>query len=201
MSRPLADAAGNALEVAYAIDYLTGARREPRMHEVTLSLCTEMLLLGKLARTAKSARAMLQQALDSGAAAEIFQRMISALGGPKTLVADPWKHLPKAPLTVGVYADCAGVITKVDTRAVGLAVVALGGGRTRPQDPVDHAVGLTSLVGTGDAVDGVRPLALVHARTQASADQAAAMVRAAYRVGAKAPAAVAPVLERLVAQR
>ena len=201
MSRPLADAAGNALEVAYAIDYLTGTRREPRMHEVTLSLCTEMLLLGRLARTAKSARTMLQQALDSGAAAEIFQRMVSALGGPKTLVVDPWKHLPKAPLTVGVYAERAGVISQVDTRAVGLAVVALGGGRTRPQDSVDHAVGLTALAGTGDVVDAARPLALVHARTQAAADQAAAMVRAAYRVGAKAPAETAPVLERLVAQR
>ncbi len=77
MDRPLADAAGNAVEVAYAVEYLTGVRREPRMHEVVMALCTEMLLLGKLARTPKAARTMLQAALDSGVAAERFQQMVS----------------------------------------------------------------------------------------------------------------------------
>lgn len=197
MDRPLADVAGNALEVAYAVDYLTGARREPRMHEVTVALAVEMLRLGGLARSDKAARAMVQQALDSGAATERFARMVAALGGPKRFVDDPWKHMERAPIEVAVFPEDPGIVTRVDTRAVGLAVVALGGGRTRPQDPVDHAVGLTDIAGPGDHPGPDRPLAIVHARTQAQADVATAQLRAAYRVGTRSPAERAVVIDRL----
>ena len=199
MDRPLADTAGNALEVAYAVDYLTGTRREARMHEVVIALCTEMLLLGSLARTPDAARRMLQQVLDSGAAAERFQRMVAALGGPKKFIDDPWSHMERASVVLPVLPTRSGTVSRIDTRGVGLAVVSLGGGRTRPQDPVDHAVGLTSLATVGDAVGPDHPLALVHARTRAAAEAAAAAVRAAYRVGGRPVAAASPVLERITA--
>jgi len=199
MGQPLASTAGNALEMAYAIDYLTGARREERMHEVVMSLCAEMLMLGKLASTTAAARKRLQAALDSGAAAETFAKMVKALGGPGDLVAKPWKHLERAPVTLPVFAERAGVVTAIDTRSTGLAVVVLGGGRTRPQDSVDHAVGLTELASLGTPVGPERPLCVVHARTDAAAGAAAEMVRAAYTVGRRAPAVVAPVRERVVA--
>ena len=197
MNRPLADAAGNAIEVAYAIDYLTGVRREPRMHEITMALCTEMLLHGKLAQNPKAARARLQAVLESGAAAEKFGQMIVALGGPKKLVEEPWKHLQRAPLQVAIAPARDGTVSHIDTRAVGMVVVALGGGRTRPQDPVDHAVGLTALAGLGDAVGADRPLAIVHARTQAQVDQATLLLQAAYRVGGRQTKANEPVLDRV----
>ena len=199
MDRPLADAAGNALEVAYAIDYLTGVRRQPRMHEVTMALCAEMLLHGRLARTAKSARVLLQAALDSGAAAETFSRMVAALGGPKKLIENPWQHLEQAPLRVAVAPERPGKVTRIDTRAVGMVVVALGGGRTSPQDPVDHAVGLAQLAGVGDRVGADLPLAIVHARTQAQVANATALLRAAYRVGGPHGAPNAAVLDRITA--
>jgi thymidine phosphorylase len=199
MDRPLTDTAGNALEVAYAVEYLTGVRREPRIHEVTLALCSEMLVLGKLARSTKAARTMLQAALDSGAAAEKFQQMVTALGGPKRFVEQPWQHLERATVQVTVLPERTGTVTRIDTRAVGMVVVALGGGRTRPQDRVDHAVGLTHLAGLGDTVGADRPLAVVHARTKAQAADAAALLRSAYRVGGRAGAANAPVLDRVIA--
>ena len=199
MDQPLASTAGNALEMAYAIDYLTGVRREPRLHEVVIALCSEMLVLGKLAKTLPAARKQLLIALDSGAAAETFSKMVRALGGPGDLVAKPWKHLERAPVSLGVAGSKPGVVTKIDTRAVGLAVVVLGGGRTRPQDDVDHAVGLTELVQLGDTVGPDRPLCVVHARTDASALAAADMVRHAYSIGRSAPAASPPVLLRIVA--
>lgn len=199
MDRPLTDTAGNALEVAYAVEYLTGVRREPRIHEVTIALCAEMLVLGKLAKNVKAARTMLQTALDSGAAAEKFQQMVVALGGPKKFVDNPWNHMEHAQVRLPVFADHAGVVTKVDTRAVGMVVVSLGGGRTRPQDPVDHAVGLTGLADVGDEVGSDRPLGYVHARTDLQAVQAAGLLRAAYRVGGKPTATTEPVLERVTA--
>ena len=197
MDRPLADVAGNALEVAYAVDYLTGVRREPRMHEVTMALCTEMLLHGRLARTPKAARAKLQTALDSGAAAEKFEQMVAALGGPKKFVDNPWKAMERAPLRAPIAPPHVGPVTRIDTRAVGMVVVALGGGRTRPQDPVDHAVGLTGLAGIGDVVGTDRPLAVVHARTQAQVAEATALLQAAYRIGGRPATPFEPVLDRI----
>ena len=193
----LADAAGNALEVAYAIDFLTGSRRESRMTEVTLALASEMLVLGRLARTPAQARKQLQQALDSGAAAERFERMVAALGGPKRLLSDPWQHLPRAAVQAPVFPARSGTVTRIDTRAVGMVVVALGGGRTRPQDPVDHSVGLTSLAGVGDTVGTDRPLAVVHARTADDAQRAADLLRAAYRIGRTAGTTNDPVVDRI----
>jgi thymidine phosphorylase len=198
MDQPLASAAGNALEMAYAIDYLTGVRREPRLHEAVLALGAEMLVLGRLARTPVAARKRLEQALADGSAAERFARMVKALGGPGDLLARPWKHLERASLEVPVPALRSGTVGRIDTRQVGLAVVVLGGGRTRPTDPVDHAVGLTDLVAVGTPVTAGDPLARVHARSEAAAAQAVAMVQAAYRVGGRAPA-VGPVVAERVA--
>ncbi len=199
MNQPLASVAGNALEMVYAIDYLTGARREPRMHDVVMALCAEMLVLGKLVKTLPAARTRLQAALDSGAAAETFAKMVKALGGPGDLVAAPWKHLDRAPITMAVEPTKRGVVTKIDTRGVGLAVVVLGGGRTRPQDDVDHAVGLTELAPLGVAVGPDRPLGVVHARTAEAAEAAAQRVRTAYSIGRSAAPSPSPVGARIVA--
>lgn len=197
MDRPLADAAGNAVEVAYAIDFLTGARREPRMREIVIALGTDMLLLGKLARTKTAARTQLLAALDSGAAAEKFDKMVAGLGGPNDFVGNPWKHMRKAPLQQAVTSAKPGTVTGIDTRAVGMVVVALGGGRTRPQDSVDHAVGLTSLAGLGEEVGPDRPLAIVHAQTEAQVDEVTALLRAAYGIGGKAKKPNPAVMDRI----
>jgi thymidine phosphorylase len=197
MNEPLASAAGNAVEVAYSIDYLTGRRRDPRFHEVTVALSAEMLVLGKLAANAAEARAKIEEAIASGRAAETFQRMVAALGGPADLLDNPGRHLAPAPIVRPVHAAAPGHVTGIATRDVGVAVVALGGGRTRPQDPVDHAVGLTDLAPMGERVDGERPLGIVHARTEAAAEAAADALRRAYTLGEAAPAAGPLVLERI----
>ena len=200
MSEPLASAAGNALEVAYALDHLTGRHREPRFHEVTVALAAEMLLLGKLAPDLDTARAKIEQAFASGAAAERFARMIVALGGPADLLEAPQKHLVAAPVVKPVHPETAGTVASVDTRAVGLAVVALGGGRVRPQDPIDHAVGIVGLAGIGDAVGPDRPLGIVHARNEAGYQAASERLRKAYRIGdgaARGPLVAERVTERV----
>lgn len=183
MEEPLASSAGNALEVAYALDHLSGARREPRFHAVTVALGAEMLLLGGLARDAAEATARVEDAFASGAAAERFARMVAALGGPADLLEKPARHLAAAPLARPVFPDRAGAVQSIDTRGVGLAVVALGGGRTRPQDAIDHAVGLTQLAGIGEAVGIERPLAIVHARDEAGFEAARARLLRSYRIG------------------
>jgi thymidine phosphorylase len=162
-----------------------------------MALGAEMLVLGRLARTPASARKRLEQALDDGSAAERFGRMVKALGGPGDLLTSPWKHLERAPMEVPVPATRSGIVRSIDTRQVGLAVVVLGGGRTRPTDPVDHAVGLTDLAAVGARVAAGEPLGRVHARDDAAAAQAVAMVQAAYRLGARAAVVGTVVAERI----
>ena len=183
MDQPLANAAGNAVEVRWTVDYLEGRYRESRLHGVTMALASELLVLGKLAPDLDTALGKLERVLANGRAAEIFQQMVTALGGPADLMEHPDKHLPRAPLVRPVLADKAGVVTEVDTRAVGMSVVALGGGRTRAADPVDHAVGLTDIVALGDAVEPGQPLAMIHARDEAGFDAAAAMISKAVTLG------------------
>jgi len=186
MNQPLASAAGNAVEVAYAVDYLTGRSREKRFHKVTVELSAEMLVLGKIAADIDEARAKIENAIASGKAAEAFQKMVTALGGPADLVERPEKHLQAAPVIRPVHAERSGIVQSIATRDVGVVVVALGGGRTRPQDPIDHAVGLTGLAAIGE--------------TQMAAEAAARMVRAAYTLGdAKAEPGVM-ILERIGAK-
>jgi len=189
MNESLAPAAGNAVEVRCAIDYLTGKFRPARLHEVTMALCAEMLVLGKLAANETEARAKLQASLDSGAAAERFAKMVTALGGPADLLENMDKHLDRAPIIVEVPALQSGYAATTNCRGLGLAVVSLGGGRRRPQDAIDFGVGLTNLAELGQKIDAGQPLAIVHARTEEAAKQAVAEVQAAYTIADTAPAA------------
>jgi thymidine phosphorylase len=191
MDAPLASAAGNAVEVAYAVDYLTGTRREPRFHAVTLALGAEMLVAGGLAPGRDSATQRLEAALTSGRAAEIFARMVAALGGPGDLIDAPAKYLPEAPVQRSVRQ--IGTVAGIATRSIGLAVIGLGGGRTRPQDAIDPRVGFTELAGPGESGE---LLGIVHAADEASADRAEAALRAAYRLG-EAPAERPAIIERI----
>ncbi len=199
-NEPLASAAGNAVEAAYAIDYLTGARREPRMHQIVAALGAEMLLSGKLAATRAEAGAKIEAAVTSGRAAEVFARMARLLGGPGDLMEKPAKHLAAAPVIRAVHAPRAGVVKAIDTRGIGLAVVSLGGGRMRSEDKIDHAVGLTRLAGIGDCIDRSRPLAIVHSRSESGFAAARAAVLGAYRLGAGAARRGPLVIQRIAGQ-
>ena len=182
MDEPLASAAGNAVEIKNAVDYLTGAHRDARLHEVTISLGAELLVLAKIA-TAKSARAQLEKTLSSGEAAERFQRMVARLGGPFDVIENYDSYLPKAPIIRPIFLPTGGMVSAIDTRAVGLAVIELGGGRRRADDKIDPAVGLTQLASEGDELDDERPLAFIHARDETSFSRAASILARAYRLG------------------
>jgi thymidine phosphorylase len=202
MSQALGHHVGNALEVLEAIEFLTGRRRDTRLHQVTAALAGEMLVLGGLAPDQRDAEAALERALASGAAAERFALMISTLGGPADLVVRAEQRLPRAPVRLAVTPERPGRVACVDAHALGTLVVALGGGRRQAGDAIDPAVGLAEVAGVGDDVDGDRPLAIVHARSETDAAAAAATLRAAITVGdgprAEPPS---PVLRRLGALR
>ena len=198
MNQVLGRTAGNAVEVRESIDHLTGAARDERLLEVTLALCAELLVLGGLHPNVDRARSAAVSVLGSGHAAERFGAMVAELGGPPDLVEAPSRHLPSAQVVHAAEPLAPGVVADVDVRAIGVAVVALGGGRAREDDVVDHSVGLTEVAALGERVEpGGRPLALVHAQDEASARQAADAVRSAYVLGDPAAEMPGPVLERI----
>ncbi len=184
MNQPLASAAGNALEVRNAVDFLTGAHRDARLYDVTLGLCAAALSLTGFKGDAKKA---CEVALWSGQATEHFARMVAMLGGPADFVEHMDRHLAPAPIVRDVFAAGTGVVTAIDTRAVGMAVVALGGGRRMPSDKIDHTVGFDRLLGLGGQADRETPIARLHARDAASAADAERRLISAYRLGGAAP--------------
>ena len=179
MNQVLGRTAGHAVEVREAIDHLTGAARGKRLHALTLRLAAEMLVLAGIAPDLAAGEARAVAVLDSGAAAEQFARMVTALGGPADLLERPDAHLAAAPVMVPVYPDRAGYLVGLDVRRVGLAVAALGGGRRRPDDRIDPAVGFSAFAGLGEAVGPDRPIATCHARTETAAATAARRLRGA----------------------
>ena len=171
MNQVLARSAGNAVEVREAVEYLQGHYRDQALHEVTMALCAEMLCLAKLAQDTADARAQLQAALDSGKALRVFAQMVHALGGPDDFVENMDHYLPQAALVLDLEAPQTGVISGIKTRDIGLAVVELGGGRSRADQQIDHAVGLTQIVKIGEAVQQGEPLMKVHVQSQAQFEQ------------------------------
>lgn len=188
MNEVLGHSAGNALEMRECLAILRGEPAEPRLYEVTARLAAELLALCKLAPDVATGRAMADRAMTSGQAAERFARMVHALGGPSDLLENPDRYLDVAPVVRSVLAERVGRVAAIDTRAVGMAVVALGGGRTKTSDPIDFAVGFDAVAGLGAEVGpGRQPLAIVHARTEAMADEAERRLRAAFTVADAAP--------------
>lgn len=196
MSQPLARAAGNALEVAEVMQTLTGSF-DTALFDVTAVLGGEALALAGLAASPEEGTARIETALRSGAAAECFGLMVAAQGGPRDFL-DRWADLlPAATVIRDVPSLGAGHVRSIDGQALGLAVVGLGGGRQREGDRVNPSVGLSDLVGIGQAIAPGDPLARVHAATEAQADAAIAEVQAAYRLGAEPVAEPPLILQRI----
>ena len=199
MNEPLASAAGNGVEVANAVDFLTGAHRDARLEQVVLALVGEMLVLSGMHGEVEPAIARARAKLEDGSAAEVFGRMVHALGGPADFVDRHADHLPAAPLVETVAAPEAGFIAGIDTRAIGIAVVELGGGRRRREDEIDHAVGVTDMAGIGTRLEAGQPVARIHARDQATLDRARQTVLHAVSMADAAPAPRPVIAERVTA--
>lgn len=222
MNQVLGSTAGNALEVAEALAFLTGdwphagsgsgpnhgrqghgsPARDPRLLALTLALAGQVLHLGGLADSVEDGRMRAARTLADGSAAERFARMVAALGGPADVLRAG--GLPQAPVVRELRAARDGVLTAVDTRALGLAVVELGGGRRRAGQAVDPRVGLAGVCPLGSPVQAGQPLAWVHAADEAQAGRALQALGPAFTVSEEGGSAFAPepaaediVLERL----
>jgi pyrimidine-nucleoside phosphorylase len=165
MDRPLGRACGNALEVEEAVAALKG-EGPPDLMSVTYALGAEMLVLASVASDTDAARRELEKSIGTGRAAEMFQKIIEAQGGNPGVVDDP-AVLPQAAECELFTAPRRGFVARVDPKAIGRAIVEMGGGRTRVDDVVDPSVGFVVTARPGDWVEAGEPLATIFARDRA----------------------------------
>ena len=185
MNEVLGTTAGNALEIEEAVLFLRNERQDPRLREVVLALCAEMLVVGGTEPEREAALARCEEALTSGRAADVFARMITALGGPDDFMDSYATQLPVAPVVRPVHAD--GVVTGMDTRAIGNAIIELGGGRREVGQALDLSVGFSDVASIGTRLGEDRPLAVVHAASDSDAAAAEQNLLAAVTLGGEAP--------------
>lgn len=171
MNQPLGRMCGNAVEVLESVDVLKGGGPAD-VRLLTIELCAELLISTGVDRTLPEARRRGETLLDNGSAFERYCRMITAQGG------DPDAVLPVAPATAFV-SDEDGIISAIDTEALGLAIISLGGGRRKMGDPIDHSVGLEMLIRIGDRVAKGTPLVRIFSR---SPEQVTSVIRNAIQI-------------------
>ncbi|MFT4183745.1 MAG: thymidine phosphorylase [Rhizobium sp.] len=197
MNQPLADAAGNVVELRNCLDFLKGAKVGTRLETVVLAFAAEMLVQAGIAKTFSEAEVSARAALASGRAAELFGRMVHGLGGPADLLENPAKYLVAAPVRKPVVASTDGWLAACDARAIGIGVIDLGGGRRRPQDKIDHRVGFSDILPLGTKVSKGDHIAMVHAADEAGAERAAADLASIYRIADAAPALPPVIVSRI----
>ena len=191
MNEVLGTTVGNALEIEESMAYLRNDYRDSRLDEVVMALCAEMLIATGLEDDLGHALERCGKAVTSGQAAERFDEMCLALGGPAGFVNNSSKHLATAPVVKPVYAT--GFLAAVNTRAVGNAIIDLGGGRTVAGQEIDLSVGLSRFARMGTWLDSETPLAVIHAASDDDADNAAQLLLDACTTQEEAPE-VGPVI-------
>ena len=195
MDRPLGHAIGNALEVEEAIAALRGGGPDD-LRAVTVALAAEMLVLGRAAPDAAAGSALAAAALDDGRALDMMRRIITTQGGNAAVLDDP-AILPQAPVQRVLACAHDGHVQSMDARAIGVAAVMLGAGRTSLESVIDPAVGFHVTIKTGDVVVRGQPIATVHARDDVSAERALAALARAITIGSE-PMTASPLIARRI---
>lgn len=199
MNQVLGRTAGNAIEVRESIEFLRNENIDPRLYEVVMGLCAELLTTGKIAANYDEGLKMAEENLRNGRAADFFADMVKHLGGPSDIIEKFEDHLEIAPITHEVYAKDAGVVESLDTRAIGIAVIELGGGRRKTEDVIDHSVGISAIAAPGETVGPAeKPLAVIHGKDEAKVQKAAQAVLDAYNL---APPATSIEQRPVIAER
>ena len=197
MDQPLASCAGNSLEIMTAMNCLTMDKVDPRLLELTISLGGSLLKTAGISKSVRDGEKRIQNSIESGLAAETFGRMVSAMGGPSNFTERYKDLLPEAATIVEVHSQSVGFVSQIDVKKLGLAVVALGGGRKRQDDKLDLSVGLDQLVPLGQKVSMGSVLARVHGRDEGSVLKVSKDVARAYTISEAAPEKTENIISRI----
>ena len=165
MNSVLGNSVGNSVEISECISFLTSPNKaNPRLLKLTLELAAHMVQISGIESDLSAAYLKAEIALNSGMAAEIFEKMVLALGGPSDILKNPLLHLTPPPIIQAIPANKSGYISGMDVRKIGLSLVSLKAGRVKSSDTIDHSVGLSEVVQIGQFVSVGDPLAIAQVR-------------------------------------
>ncbi len=196
MEQPLARAAGNALEIRNAVEFLTGILDDSRLRNVALALGGRLLFLGGLTGNASAGESKIAEVFANGMAAERFGQMVSALGGPSDFIEKYSSHLPAALHVSDVVSAGSGFISQIDVRGIGQAIIQMGGGRKQQDDILDLSVGLDKIGLLGQRVELGEVICRIHARDENAALSVSGNIQSAFTVSPVKPDSI-PVIGEL----
>ena len=162
MDEPISYTVGNALEVREAIDFLVGAKCHPRLHSLVFSLASSLLQSTSLVNNQEHAEQMLNHALTSGRAAEVFAHMVQAMGGPADLIERPGLHLATAPCSYALRVTEPGIVSGYDMKRLGQLCSQLSRHFGAETSVLDHSVGVSGLLPVGTLVAPGTRLVTLH---------------------------------------
>ena len=197
MNEPLADCAGNALEIHHCLRFLKGELAGSRIETVVFNFAADMLMAAGLETERQTAWDRAAQTIASGTAMECFARMVALLGGPSDLVERADSYLPEASVIVPVLAEQDGYLCACDARRIGMGVIGLGGGRRVASDTIDYSVGYADIKPLGKWVQRGEPIASVHARNQNDAEIAARELSQSFQFSERPPLLSTTIVKRI----
>ncbi len=197
MNSVLGKTVGNALELTEAIEYLQGKKADERLDTVTMALCKELLINSGIAKDELEAEVKLRQSISTGAAYEHFCKMAEMLGADMDILDNYEQKKPQAPYVEAIYPETSGYVESIDTREVGLGVIMLGGGRTRPEQQINYTTGFTDFCQIGDKVNSKTPLCYIHAEDKEAIALVSEVVRKAIKISADAPTQTPIILRKI----
>ncbi len=189
MSEPLGKFVGNSLEIFECVKILRGESDEAMLPtlELSIELTANMLVQTKIAKTDREAKLQIEKVLDSGEALARFRQNVELQGGDPSICDNPDKLFLKGMHTHRILSDSDGYVAEVDALAVGEAVCAIGGGRVKAEDKVDHAVGFESVAKIGAEVGRGDVLGIAYCRTSADANRVSEKLQGAYKISTEIP--------------
>ncbi|MBR1601276.1 MAG: thymidine phosphorylase [Alphaproteobacteria bacterium] len=197
MNQVLGTTVGNALEVIEAVQYLQNKNTDSRLDIITRTLCKTLLVECKRCKNENEASSLIEKVLNSGEALEKFSSMVKSLGGPSDFADNYEKYLPHSTYQKPIFADKSGYISEMDTRAVGISIIEMKGGRTAPEQKLDLATGYTEFAQIGDYVDNQKPLAIVHYQSEEQYEKAKKSLLAAIKITEDKPEIKNPILLKI----
>ena len=197
MNSVLGTTVGNALEIEETLAYLKNEKRNKKIDIITKALASELLVNAKIMPDIRTAEMKVEEKITSGEALEKFAKMVHALGGPADFCEKSEYYMENADFIKPLYAPKNGYISAMDTRKIGMALIALHGGRTNPAQNIDHATGFENFCQIGDMVDEQTPLTIIHAQNEDEYNEASKMLLDAIQISAEKPIIKSPIFEKI----
>jgi len=185
MNQVLGWNAGHTLEVLESIEYLKNNKKNTRLEKIANELTSVLLVMIKNI-SKEEALKQIQDVINNGKAAEKFEHMVAALGGPKDILTSFNNHMLTAPYKEDIFCSTKGIVKSIKTRRLGMLLIELGGGRKQINDKIDFSVGLEKVVDVGSSVDSSKPLLTIHAKTKESIDNIRKQIVECFDISAEA---------------